>query len=328
MRKVTWVAVYVVAILVALSVLVAVEDYWRERGYQPALIDSKDLWSQQRDQLRHHGARALVFIGASRTLYGVDLPYIRSHWPEYRPVMLAVNGHYPLNMLGALAQDEKFKGTVVVDIDARGLSKYNHGMQDPYIDYYSSVWSPARKAHRLLLNYWQEYMVIAGPKFGLTESLSRLVGRGEMPHPVNFTIDRDRNSALDFSVVDANALARNFAQGLRSDIELNPPPLPEEWLADLAHVTGWVERIHRRGGQVIFYTPPVAGAQWSLAEAAYPRRLYWDALMVRYGFNNLVAEDIPEMRNINLPDESHMDRRDKAEYTRLLFEALRSKNYL
>jgi len=328
MRKITWVAIYVVAILVALSLLVAVEGYWRERGYQPALIDSKDLWSQQRDQLSHHGGRALVFIGASRTLYGVDLPYIRNHWPEYTPVMLAINGHYPLNMLGSLAQDEEFKGTVVVDIDARGLSKYNHGMQDPYIEYYTRMWSPARKAHRLLLNYWQEYMVIAGSKFGLAESLSRLMGRGEMPHPVNSTIDRDRNSALDFSVVDANALASNFAQGLRTDIELNPPPLPEEWLADLAHVAGWVERIHRRGGQVIFYTPPVAGAQWSLAEAAYPRRLYWDALMVRYGFNNLVAEDIAEMKNIKLPDESHMDRRDKAEYTRLLFEALHARKYL
>ena len=328
MRKTKWVAVYIMAVLVAVIAVTAVEGYWRNNGYKPVLIDSKDLWSLQRDQLGSNGGRALAFIGASRTLYSIDLPYVRSHWPGYRPVMLAVNGHYPLNMLGTLARDERFTGTVIVDIDARGLSEYNHAMQDPYIDYYASIWSPARKGHRLLLNYWQEHMVIAGPEFGLTASLSRLMGYGALPQPVNSVIERDRNSALDFSLVDASALAKNFAQGLQADIDANPPAAPHKWIADLAKVADWVERIELRGGRVIFYTPPVTGSQYRLAEAAYPRHLYWDAVMARYGFNNLLAEDIPEMDGIELPDESHMDRKDKAKYTRILFEALRGKGYL
>lgn len=328
MTSMKWIAVYVVATLVALTAVATMENYWREKNYQPALIDSKELWSLQRDQLASHGKHALVFIGASRTLYGVDLPYIRDRWPAYKPVMLAINGHYPLNMLGALAQDDDFLGTVIIDIDSRGLSKYNHAMQDGYIAYYANIWSPSHKSHRLLLSYWQENMVIAGPRFGLVDSISRLMGRGEMPHPANFITERDRNSSLDFSAVNATALAENFAHGLQADLEANPPLAPQQWLADLAQVVGWVERIQRRGGKVIFYTPPVMGAQYRLAEAAYPRRSYWDVFIERNGFNGLLAEDIPEMADIELPDESHMDRSQKAAYTRMLMEALSSRGYL
>lgn len=328
MSRMRWVSVYIIALLVALATVIGAENYWRERNYRPALLDSVALWSVQRDQVAAYGKRALVFIGASRTLYGVDLPTIREQWPQYRPVMLAINGHYPLNMLGSLAQDEQFTGTVIVDIDSRGLAKYNHDMQDGYINYYANHWSPSHKAHRLLLNYWQEKMVIAGPSFGLADSLSRMLGKGHMPHPPNFTTERDRNSTLDFSVVDATVLAANFAQGLKENLEVQPPLEPQRWLDDLAHVADWVERIQQRGGKVIFYTPPVVGAQYSLAEEAYPRQLYWDAFIARYGFNSLQAEDIPEMAGIELPDESHMDRTQKPAYTRLLLEALSAKGYL
>lgn len=323
-----WGSVYIVALLVALAAVMGAENYWRERNYQPALLDSIALWSVQRDQVAAYGDRALVFVGASRTLYGIDLPTIREHWPQYRPVMLAVNGHYPLNMLGSLAQDEQFTGTVIVDIDSRGLAKYNHSMQDDYIGYYANLWSPAHKFHRLLLNYWQENMVIAGPRFGLADSVSRLLGKGHMPFVANFATERDRNSTLDFSVVDASILAANFAQGLKENLEDQPPPEPQQWLDDLAHVANWVARIHQRGGKVIFYTPPVTGAQYSLAEEAYPRKRYWDAFIARYGFNSLLAEDIPEMAGIALPDESHMDRTQKPAYTRLLLQALSAKGYL
>lgn len=47
--------------------------------------------------------------------------------------MLAVNGNYPLAALRALAEDRDFAGLVVVDIDARGLSRQHWEMQQSWV---------------------------------------------------------------------------------------------------------------------------------------------------------------------------------------------------
>lgn len=322
-----WIATYLLAGALALVALVGAELGWRAQGYAPGIVDSSALWALQRDRASSYGADALVFIGASRTLFGLDLPYLRKRLPAYRPVMLAVNGHYPLNMLKALAEDDRFSGTVVVDIDSRGLAKYNHDMQREYVSFYRDQWSPAQRWHRELLSVWQSMAVVAKSDFAIVRSLVRRMDGLPLPF-YNSTMDADRNSRLDFSPVNPAALADNFAVGLEADLRANPPPPPEQWLHDLAMVPAWVEAIHGRGGSVIFYTPPVGGRQSSLAESAYPRSLYWDAFVRGHGVRGLLAEDIPGMADIPLPDESHMDWRNKPAYTRLLVEALLAAGYL
>ena len=99
------------------------EWYLRDQGHLPSIIDSSQLWAQERS--RTDGSDAVVFIGASRTLYGVDLRTVREVIPGSKPVMLALNGAYPMATLKALADDTAFSGTLLVDVDARGLSESN-----------------------------------------------------------------------------------------------------------------------------------------------------------------------------------------------------------
>jgi hypothetical protein len=116
----------IAATVIALAVLAIgaglVERHWRARGYAPGIIDSKDLWSAERARLdRTGGTRALALIGASRTLYSVDLDVLRTRLPGYEPVMLALDAAPARATLRDLAADEAFDGTVLVDVDALGL---------------------------------------------------------------------------------------------------------------------------------------------------------------------------------------------------------------
>ena len=322
-----WITAYLLSLFILLAVVGGVEYTLRAQKQKPQVTDSMQLWAVQRERANNFSAQALVFIGASRTLYGIDLKYVKDNLHGYRPVMLAVNGHYPLAMLEALAKDMSFKGTVIVDVDARGLAKYNHNMQKDYVKYYESHWGPALSWHRRILNIWQEHAVVARHDFSLVNLLMRWVTNSQVPFS-NSETDRDRNSRLYFELVDAKALADNFAIGLEADLRANPPPPADLWLADLSDVKAWVQEIRQRGGDVIFYTPPVAARQYWLAEKAYPRKLYWDRFVAEAGVKSVLAEDINGMQKIVLPDESHMDASQKAHYTKLLVDALIDLGYL
>jgi len=61
---------------------------------------------------------------------------------------------------------------------------------------------------------------------------------------------------------------------------------------------------------------PTADEHWSLDEANYPRDDYWDRLSEITGARTLHFADFPAMASLPLPDTSHIDRADRARFTR------------
>jgi len=161
------------ALVLAGSMLYGVERHWRNRGYSPILVDTPDLWSLQRAKASSASLRPLVFLGASRTLYAIDRDTARARLPHLEPVMLAMDGRYPLATLRDLAADEDFRGIVVCDIDAAGFAAPSLDMQQPEVEFYRHQFSPSRAAHRLLLNHWQLNAVIARSDFSLLRTTVR-----------------------------------------------------------------------------------------------------------------------------------------------------------
>ena len=133
-----WFWFYLIFLSTLFALLYTYNQYWIKQGYTPALVDSKSLWAYQRDKVYGSKKTPLVFVGASRTLFGIDLPYIRERLPSFEPVMLALNGQYPLAALKDLALDRKFSGVLVVDIDSHGLLGVHNNMQQDYVNYYHS----------------------------------------------------------------------------------------------------------------------------------------------------------------------------------------------
>ncbi|WP_020208120.1 hypothetical protein [Gilvimarinus chinensis] len=302
------------------------ENVLRTKGYQPAVIDSPMLWSIQRDIANH--PNSLVFAGASRTQFGIDLDAVNLMLPGHAPSMLAVNGRYPLATLKHLAESESFDGIVLLDIDARGLHTSNHLAQEAYGDYYQDQWSPNWKIHRMLLTQWQKNMALARPAHSLSAILVRAISNAGPPFRFHSFIHSNRSGYIDFDLVNNKDLADHFAQGLAQDLENNPPPPPEKWLGALTRVAQWVSAIESRGGSVIFYEPPVQARQKALADTAYPRDNYWDAFINQHQFSGITFRDVPELQKFDLPDESHIAKKDKTAYTRVLISTLIEKQFI
>lgn len=321
-----WLLAGVLALGLALALVAAAEAWWRHQGHSPSVIDSAQLWSLHRDRVG--GDNTLVFLGASRTQFGIHLPTVSMLLPDTTPVMLAVNGRYPLAALQHLAKDEQFAGTVLLDVDSRGMALYNRWMQEPYTEYYDTRWSPNWHLHRVLLTPWQARMTVARGPLGAVPAFTRWLGDQPPRRPSHVWLAANRTGTIDFTRVNPTDLANHFAVGLEKDIANNPPPPPAQWLAELATVAKWVERIEARGGRVIVFEPPVSGRQRQLAEAAYPHEDYWQRFIDHYGLTGLNYRDEPALLAFDLPDESHVSGDQRPAYTRTLVEILQRRGLL
>ncbi len=323
-----WLLFYCVFIGTLGTLLFAYSSYWLKQGHVPTVADSKSLWASQRDQVYRHDKKPLVFIGASRTLFAVDLPYVRERLPDYYPVMLALNGMYPLATLKDLALDKNFSGAVVVDIDSHGLLKVHNDMQQAYVDYYHGSWSPSWRVHRLLLNQWQAFTVLGDPTVNVMSLAQRRLAGYPLPRQPDFTIEADRNSGLLLTEEEGAHLKKHFIKVVRDDFLEKHTADVAAWASNLDDVKHWVELIQGRGGQVIFYTAPVTGELQQVYDETYPKERYWDVFMAQLPVMALQAAEIPQMESIHLPDGSHMHASDKRTYSRLLLDALLERRML
>lgn len=323
-----WALAWLGALLLAAGVLLAWEWHYRSIGVTADVIDSQQLWSLQRD--RANGLpppRSVVFLGASRTVYGLDPKVWRDRLPQHKPLMLAVNGHYPAATLRDLAFDDDFHGLVICDIDSYGLLPAHREMQQPWIDYRRTRWNANWVIHRALLTGWQRHSVLANPDVGLWATARRLRSGQALglPYSRNFA---NRAGEMLFDRVDTAALAAYFDSEVDPKIARFPAPGPAQFLADLAPVEDWVQRIRARGGDVVFVTLPVQGRLPDMEGRYMPRADYWDAFAHRPGIRALHYADVPALRAIPLPDHSHVRAQDRATLTLALIDALQARGWL
>jgi hypothetical protein len=321
-----WWLVLVLAMTLALSAITVLERYRRAQGHLPTVIDSPALWALQRSAA--DGEDAVIFLGASRSLFGIDLATVKEMLPGRHPVMLALNGRYPLATLGALAADDSVNGLLLVDIDARGMSVYNHDAQASHNAFYRDTFTPNDAIHTALLSPLQSTWVIANPRLGLLPLMKHVLGFAPPAYLSHERIDERRSGYLDFERVSGPALADSFAAGLREDLASHPPAPPIEWMQVLSEVPQWVRAIEARGGRVVFYVPPVSGRQRQFALSAYPVDDYWRSFIESHDLSGLHFLDSPALQQFHHPDESHIDYRQKRSYTHALLEALRMEGYL
>lgn len=322
-----WARAWLGALALACALLAGWELYWRAQGVKPEVIDSQQLWSLQRDRADGAQPQPVIFLGASRTVYGIDPKVWRERLPQHKPLMLAVNGHYPIATLRDLAMDEGFSGLVICDVDSYGLLPAYWDMQQPWVDYRATRWNTNWFIHRVLLTRWQRSSVLANPAVGLWPVLKRVVGGRslQLPYSRNFA---NRAGEMLFDRVDTAKLAAHFDSEVDPKIALFPAPSPATFLADLQPVEAWVARLRARGGDVVFVTMPVAGRLPELETRYMPRALYWDAFAQRPGIRALHYADVPALGAIPLPDHSHVRAEDRATLTLALIDALQARGWL
>jgi hypothetical protein len=317
-----WTTAWVLALVVAAAIVGAAEYHWRALGYVPNIRDSSELWSIQRDRVYATKKIPLVLLGASRIEFAIDTKRLTQLLPRYQPVMLAQNAHYPLATLRDLAADERFRGVVLCDIETAGLYKMYTDMQQPLVDYYHRQWSSSWHLHRLLLTAWQRRVVVADPDLGAVAVALRLLAGKPAPPPDYIRFHADRSGDIDYTHTDPEAAKHHFEELLSRGKELRALVAPDAWFADLQEVYEWTKRIEARGGKVIFYQSPTAGAVRDVDTTAHPHAVYWDRFVANSPAAVLDAASDPQLSAFALPDGSHLDFRDKAAYTSALVDAL------
>lgn len=323
-----WLLTWLLAAAITVTGWLAFETYWRGQGYRPTVMDSMDLWSLYRARaVKAAPPLRVALLGASRIQYGLSPSVFRDEARNTDPIMLAVNGHYPLAALRDLAMDEKFKGVVVVGIDSRGMDKRVWEMQEKHVQQYRHDWSPSREVHRRLLTYVQQRAIVGRPDFAAVTLIKRLFDHHGPPYKEYVTFERDRAGATDYRKSDIAAIRNARVADLRKYYPLYTPPTTEPWLLEMREVVRWVEKINARGGKVVIYREPVSGEHIELDEANFPRALYWDKLVAIMPALMIDFRDYPEL-NIDTPDTSHIDIKDIDRHTRGLVRVLKLKGIL
>jgi len=324
-----WLLTFAIIVISCVALCAMVEQHRRAQGHLPTVRDDLNLWALERSRVDGLGENAIAILGTSRILYGLDPQALARALPGKVPVMLAVNGAYPLAALSDLARDANFTGTALVDIDARGLSRYYRDMQQAQVSRFIAGVGPSAAVHRRILSQWQAKFLLGDADLGLVPTLTRLIFNAAPPQPRHATIAPNRAGSLDFQHPNTNtaAMAANFAAGVLADYQDHPPPAPDQWLAELDDVVKDIRAIRARGGRVLFFCSATSGAHLMADQQGYPRAQYWDRfareIVVPNGARAIYALDIPAISALRLPDSSHIDQRDRAAFTATIADLLK-----
>jgi hypothetical protein len=306
---------------VTLVVLVATVAWeWRMRQLEllPGDIDdSASFWVEQRRAI-DEGFVPVAIVGDSRILFDTDLDRFEA-LTGIRPLQLALPGTNGRPFLENLAEDEDFRGLVIVGIAERSYFRERTGLFAAALDRYRFE-SPADRS-AFLLNYeLSKHVGFLDNNYRLSTLVKRLdmgMRKGtEGPFDGVWkvsTLGEGRQSALWSRIesdMDLNVHARHFwTVGFRGQY-------PDAVIADgIKRTREAVAKIRARGGDVIFVRPPAGGSLLESENAVLPRSRGWDPLMQGAQVKGLHYLDDPVSSALFPPELSHLSKACSTVYT-------------
>ncbi len=322
-----WLRTWIAALLAFVVATAALEALGRALGHRSMVVDTKALWSLERDRVYERGPRTVVVLGASRMQLGFSTDEFRRRLPGYSVVQLSANGRYPIATLLDLAEDEDFNGVVICALSALALAPDRWYDQQRLVDYYHRQWTLASKIDRIIATRVELGLVAVNPYTRYLKTVSRAVRSKPLPKPYYMTLHADRSREADYAVVDVERKRAKRLRSARGYYLRENGLTPEVWLAGIPVIEQAVQAIRARGGEVVFVRMPTWGEHWELDEAHFPRRIFWDGLAERTSAVTIHFRDVAGMQ-VDCPDWSHLDTRDRARFTAALLLELQARSVL
>jgi hypothetical protein len=311
-----WGRTWVVALLVAASLVGGYEGFWRLRGFRPTLTDDAGLWVAARARVRDDDPEQVVLVGDSRMQLGLDPAAYGAGGPE--PVMLAIDGQTPYTILGDLAANTRFRGTVLVDVSPTSFGRDDVTTPAEVPAEFLSTFrhrSAIDGLEQALRSVVQRSLVLRLPDIGPRALVAS--ARTGFPKPGYLDVRPNRFKAADYTKADVAALVRTRVEATRL---LSPLPAAEMGRrAEQVH--NLIAPILARGGRVVFIFFPISGEAGRIERQLMPRRDYFDVLATKT--TAIHFEDVPSLRDFTCPDGSHLDYRDAGEFSRRLAVVVR-----
>lgn len=314
-------------LLLAFAVLAALEVFLSSRGSRPSVKDNEKLWSHERRSLLHAGPEALVLVGSSRMALGFSPEGWQQEFPGQKVVQLAINGSTSLPLLRDLAGEPGFRGRVICEIEGWHLvgQEQTKAAQD-YVDYYRKYWvSPFQDFECLLRAKLQSRLALLREGVGYGEGLKNLWrGNGFKLKPYCIQVGVDRCMDADYTRIDVRQQEMTWLEHLESQTRLTQFT-ESQWLDRVRELKDSIRKIESRGGRVILVRFPTSGPLRVAEERAYPRERYWNRMVE--GLAALHFEDVPSLRSFSCPEGSHLDARDKVQFTAALARELKNRHW-
>ncbi|GAB4507091.1 MAG: hypothetical protein Tsb0026_01210 [Sulfuricaulis sp.] len=322
-----WVKPLLVALLFTAVLVAGWELTVRKMGYEPSVIDSKELWADARQRASRLGKYAVVLVGASRMQLNINLEVLKKYTGT-TPVQLAIIRNHFWPVLEDLAQDESITGTVLVDVTIPDINP-NRNLMAPHaslwIDYY----------HQSALAHAQPYYMPLETQLrdGINNTFAlRTAGVRPKDMLIKWLNDKtvddnyirispDRSAAADFTKIDAK---KRYDVLVSATKELGPVAFTmiPDFTRHLAALEKLVQKIQGRGGRVVLIQFPVSREIREIVNARYPRDRYWDRIAKETSAQTIHYEDYPALSKYDLPDGYHLDYRQAIPFTKALGEIL------
>ncbi len=327
----------ILTLALVIGFVLCLELYWRNRGFSPAYNDDKVLWATKRKEIYKPSDQATVFIGTSRIKFDLDI----STWEKLtgeEAIQLAFVGTSPRPVLRHLANDENFKGKLIIDMMEPAVFSPRTFITEKSavegIAYFQNE-TPAQKASAIL-NYKLEsaFVVLEEGKFGLNNLLSDLQipsrpGVFMFPDfPQEFAVSNfDRQTYMTpMFLADPMLTKKQTENWVKLGALDKTPGIKGEALeAVFKEVKDAVDKIKARGGSVVFVRLPSTGGYLETEDFVYPRKDYWDVMLAYVNVPGIHYRDYPQTANFVCPEWSHLALKDAITYTTQLVKILQEE---
>jgi ribosomal protein L24E len=325
-------------------VLLFLEYDIRKSGWKPSVVDSGQLWAQQRKRATDLRDRAIILVGTSRIQLGMDLGIVKQV-SKLEPVQLAIDGSPFMPVLQDLASDPDVTGTVVISVKSNirfDEQSRSFSWVKSYQDSNKTTKVPYQVFNDVMKMFFENNMVTRLEGAKPFTVISSLAFKGSSFG--NYLIThQNRSREADYNKVKMphfylNRVQRhygnNLVQGKVSIAEFlsiydaaisNIKPVDNrEFIDDIDYFMSLIQKIEERGGKVVIVRFPTSKVLWMIDKKRYPRNMFWDELEKRH-HRAIHFSDYPSLSKFNLPDGSHLDYRDKKEFTESLMRIIRIK---
>ena len=337
-----WRGITVVITIIVIAATLAWELYARALGYAPTLDDNDDLWAITRGKVE---PESIVIVGDSRAWFDVDLDEFQKGLGK-RPIQLAAPGSTAWPVLEDLANDKNFHGTIICSVvpmlffappgappmerAEKNVKRFHNQTLSQRAGEYLGIWL-------------QEHVAFLKPD---DLSLEGLLNKLRIPNrpgarvPPTFppyfqTENRERRARMWEKCAEPGSELAKRIQQIWLPLFTPPPPpsyIPKDvFMAKIgegiqkrfADVTAAVEKIHARGGKVVFVRFPHSGGLKELENKIMPREKSWDPLLQMTKAPGIYYSDFPELSGFNCPEWSHLSAGDSVEFSKRLVPRLR-----
>lgn len=341
-----WLRIFCAALLISFTFIILMEARLAQLGYHATVLDSAERWAKERARASQLGERALILIGGSRIQLGIDLDTLRKV-TGLEPVQLAVDGSSFVPILRSLADDPTIRGTVLVDY-------YPESVEGALSGEYGAATAFERAFEKRMIKH--EFFSLASVEKLLSEmlhenlrsfadgatplmSLQWRIIPNEKASQYLVTLP-DRSRLADYRLVampefcykrvarnlwqeqTINLAAADIEQVLKRQIHLQQPGNNTAYVQGAQYLRHLIASINSHGGKVLFVAMPTSGMIREIDEKRHPHADFLGIFEKEAGVSVLSSADDPVLRTFTCPDGSHLDFRDRQNFTAALVHSL------